>query len=59
MKSAGRWVKVTNMDGRSEGIRMLHEDMRGRLCIRYQREWHLVTEKPSSHGRCYQLGGLA
>ena len=59
MKSTGRWAKVTDQDGLGIGVRMLYEDRRGRLCVRYQRQWRLVVEKRETLGRSYQLGGLA
>lgn len=59
MKSTGKWVQVVDKDGISLGVRMLHEDRRGRLCVRYQKQWGIVTEKRVHLGRAYQIEGLA
>lgn len=59
MKSTGKWVYVIDHSGNGVGVRMLHEDRRGRLCVRYQKQWRLVTEKRVQLGRTYQIEGLA
>jgi len=58
MTSTGRWVQVLSEDGKSIGVRMLHEDRRGRPCVRYQKQWRLVTEKRVQLGMTYQIEGL-
>jgi len=59
MKSTGMWAKVADQDGQGIGIRMLHEDRRGRLCVRYGRQWWLVDEKSILTGAAYQIRELA
>ena len=58
MESTGKWVKVVDRDERFIGFRMLHEDRRGRPCVRYQKQWRLVTEKRVQLGMTYQIEGL-
>jgi len=58
MESTWKLVKVVDMDERFLGFRMLHEDRRGRLCVRYQKQWRLVTERRECSGRHYRLEGL-
>lgn len=57
MKTTGKWVPVVeNINDRYASVRMLHKDRRGRECVRYQRQWRLVSRERGKTGYRYVIG---
>ena len=58
MKRTGKWVPVVeDINDRYATVRMLHEDRKGRCCVRYKKQWRLVERQRGKDGYRYVIGG--